>query len=40
MTEELEHKYEVEVKQREGRQKLPDDVKEELKIFSQDLYKI
>ena len=31
MTEELEHKYEVEVKQREGRQKLPDDVKEELK---------
>ena len=31
MAEELEHKYEVEVKQREGRQKLPDDVKEELK---------
>jgi len=31
MTEELEHKYEVEVKKREGRQKLPDDVKEELK---------
>ena len=31
MTEELEHKYEVEVKQREGRQKLPDDVKQELK---------
>ena len=31
MTEELEHKYEVKVKQREGRQKLPDDVKDELK---------
>mgnify|MGYP000979648662 FL=1 len=31
MTEELEHKYEVEVEKREGRQKLPDDVKEELK---------
>ena len=31
MTEELEHKYEVKVKQREGRQKLPDDVKNELK---------
>ncbi len=31
MTEELEHKFEVEVKQREGRQKLPDDVKAELK---------
>ena len=31
MTEELEHKYEVEVKQREERQKLPDDVKNELK---------
>ena len=31
MTEELEHKYEVEVKNREGRQKLPDNVKEELK---------
>jgi len=31
MTEELEHKYEVEVKKREGRQKLPDNVKEELK---------
>ena len=31
MTEELEHKYEVKVKQREGRQKLPDDVKAELK---------
>ena len=31
MAEELGHKYEVEVKQREGRQKLPDDVKEELK---------
>ena len=31
MAEELEHKYEVEVKKREGRQKLPDDVKEELK---------
>ena len=31
MTEELEHKYEAEVKNREGRQKLPDNVKEELK---------
>ena len=31
MAQELEHKYEVEVKQREGRQKLPDDVKAELK---------
>ena len=31
MTEELEHKYEVEVKQRETRQKLSDGVKEELK---------
>ena len=31
MAEELEHKYEVKVKQREGRQKLPDNVKEELK---------
>ena len=31
MAEELEHKYEVEVKKREGRQKLSDDVKEELK---------
>ena len=31
MAEELEHKFEVEVKQREGRQKLPDNVKEELK---------
>ena len=31
MSEELEHKYEVEVKQREGRQKLPDEVKDELK---------
>ena len=31
MTEELEHKHEVKVKQREGRQKLPDDVKNELK---------
>ena len=28
---ELEHKYEVEIKSREGRQKLPDDVKAELK---------
>ncbi len=28
---ELEHKYEVEIKEREGRQKLPDDVKVELK---------
>jgi len=31
MVEELEHKYEVKIKSREGRQKLPDDVKEELK---------
>jgi hypothetical protein len=31
MTEELEHKHEVKVKQREERQKLPDDVKNELK---------
>jgi len=31
MAEELEHKYEVKVKQREGTQKLPDDVKDELK---------
>ena len=31
MADELEHKYEVEVKQREGRQKLPDDVKNILK---------
>ena len=31
MTEEVEHKYEVEVKQRETRQKLSDGVKEELK---------
>ena len=28
---ELEHKYEVEIQSREGRQKLPDDVKVELK---------
>ncbi|NND86321.1 MAG: hypothetical protein HKM23_03110 [Nitrosopumilus sp.] len=28
---ELERKYEVEIKEREGRQKLPDNVKEELK---------
>ena len=31
MTEELEHKYEVKVEAREGRQKLPDSVKEVLK---------
>ena len=31
MTEELEHKYEVKVETREGRQKLPDSVKEVLK---------
>jgi len=31
MAEELKHKYEVEIKSREKRQKLPDDVKEELK---------
>ena len=30
MTEELEHKHEVPVQEREGRQKLPDDVKAEL----------
>ena len=29
--DELEHKYEVEIQEREGRQKLPDDVKAELK---------
>jgi hypothetical protein len=29
--EELEHKYEVEIKSREGRQKLSDDVKDILK---------
>ena len=29
--DELEHKYEVEIKEREGRQRLPDDVKAELK---------
>ena len=31
MVDELEHKYEVKVQTREGRQKLPDDVKEILK---------
>ncbi len=31
MSEELEHKYEVEIKATEKRQKLPDDVKTELK---------
>ena len=31
MVEELEHKYEVEVKEREGRQKIPDSVKAILK---------
>ena len=31
MVDELEHKYEVKVKAREGRQKLPDSVKEILK---------
>ncbi len=31
MVEELEHKYEVEVKTREGRQKIPDSVKAILK---------
>lgn len=31
MVEELEHKYEVEVKVTEKRQKIPDDVKAELK---------
>lgn len=29
---ELDHKYEVEIKEREGRQKLPDKVKAELKV--------
>ena len=31
MSDELEHKYEVKVKAREGRQKLPDSVKDILK---------
>ena len=31
MVDELEHKHEVKVQQREGRQKLPDDVKAILK---------
>ncbi|MFB5597660.1 MAG: hypothetical protein ACE5RJ_01405 [Nitrosopumilaceae archaeon] len=31
MAEELEHKYEVEIKTTEKRQKIPDDVKVELK---------
>ena len=31
MVDELEHKYEVEVKEREGRQKIPDSVKQFLK---------
>ena len=31
MVDELEHKYEVGIKSREGRQKLPDEVKQELK---------
>jgi len=31
MSEELEHKYEVEIKATEKRQKLPDDIKVELK---------
>ena len=31
MVDELEHKYEVGIKSREGRQKLHDDVKQELK---------
>ena len=31
MTDELDHKYEVKVMQREGRQKLTNDVKDELK---------
>ena len=29
--DELEHKYEVDIKQREGRQKLPQEIKNELK---------
>ncbi len=31
MVEELEHKYEVDIKKTEKRQKIPDDVKAELK---------
>ena len=31
MSEELEHKYEVEIKTTDKRQKIPDDVKDELK---------
>jgi len=31
MVDELEHKYEVKVKEREGRQKIPDNVKEILR---------
>lgn len=31
MSEELEHKHEVEIKSREGRQKLPNELKETLK---------
>jgi hypothetical protein len=31
MVEELEHKYEVEIKTTEKRQKIPDNIKEELK---------
>ena len=31
MADELDRKYEVEIKEREGRQKLPDPVKDELK---------
>ena len=31
MVDELEHKHEVKVQEREGRQKLPDDVKNILK---------
>ena len=29
--DELEHKYEVEIKEREGRQRLPQEIKDELK---------
>ncbi len=31
MTDELEHKFEVEILEREGRQKLPQEIKDELK---------
>ena len=31
MTDELEHKFEVEILEREGRQKLPQEIKDEMK---------